>query len=291
MTDLNQQYKTEIDSYLSDTSRLPAFPAVANHAISLAYDPDVDIKNLAEEITRDPAITAAIIKLSNSAYFSPTRQVRSVQEAIVTLGLNTVKDIIVIAASQGILKQDLEGYKMEGNSMWDHSLLVAELSSRIAKMKKTKTKPDVAFTAGLFHDVGKIVMAGFFKKVQRLVMMEMEKNPDKRFSDIEKSFLGYTNSEIGGLLLSRWKFPGELVEAATFSYHPENAKINPELSSIVHVANVITLASGIGVDIGGLSEDLSAFAIKNLGLTDADISELYGELPDLMIHLMDMRAM
>ncbi len=291
MTDLRQQYKAEIENYLTDAAHLPAFPAVANRAISMAYDPDVDIKNLADEITRDPAITAAIIKLSNSAYFSPTRQIRSVQEAIVTLGLNTVKDIVVIAASQGILKQDLEGYKVEANSMWDHSLMVAELASRIAKKKKLKTKPDVAFTAGLFHDVGKIVMAGFFKKVQRLVMMEMEKNPEARFSDIEKSFLGYTQSEIGGHLLKRWKFPNELIEAAAYSYHPEKAKLNPELCSIVHVANVVTLASGIGVDIGGLSEELSPFAIKNLGLTDGDLAELYGELPDLLEHMMDMRVM
>lgn len=285
------QIKSDIESVLRDIDKLPALPGVANHAITLAYDPDVDIKVLAEEISHDPAITAAVIKLSNSAYFAPTKQIRSIQEAIMTLGLNIVKDIIIIAASQGILKQDLDGYKVDGTELWDHSLLVAELSSRIAKLKKTKTKPDVAFTAGLFHDVGKIVMSTFFKRIQRQIVMEMEKNPDARFTELERRHMGYSHDQLGGLLLKQWKLPRELVEAVYYLYHPEKAKTNPELCSIVHIANIIALASGVGVDVGGLSEELKPFALKTLGLTDKELSTMYHELPEVMEHLDDMRRM
>ena len=290
MTDPSQ-IKNDIEAVLKDIDKLPSLPGVANHAISLAYDPDVDIKVLAEEISHDPAITAAVIKLSNSAYFAPSKQIRSVQEAIMTLGLNIVKDIIIIAASQGILKQDLDGYKIEGVEIWDHSLLVAELSSRIARLKKTKTRPDVAFTAGLFHDVGKIVMSTFFKRIQRQIIMEMEKNPESRFTELERRHMGYSHDQLGGLLLRQWKLPRDLVEAVYYQYHPDKAKINPELCSIVHIANIVALASGVGIDVGGLSEELKPRALQIIGLTDRELESMYNDLPEIMEHLEDMRRM
>ncbi len=291
MTEQSQQIKAQIDATLQDIDKLPAMPSVATRAISLAYDPEVDIKLLADEIARDPAIAAGVIKLSNSAYFSPTRQVRSTQEAIVTLGLNTVKDIIIITASQAVLKVQLDSYKLEASELWDHSLLVAELASRIARLKKTKTKYDVAFSTGLFHDVGKVVLAHFFKPVHFQINMEMQKNPDARFSDLERKYLGYSHNELGGRLLAHWKFPEELIESVTFHYHPEKAKINPELCSMIHLANVIALSSGIGVDIGGMNEELSKFAIDTLQITDREIAWLYHNLPELMEKLFDMRSM
>jgi len=190
-----------------------------------------------------------------------------------------------------MLKVNLESYKLEANQLWDHCLASAELSSRIAKLKKNTTKSDVAFTAGLLHDVGKIVLAHFFRPVYRVISMEMEQNPNSRFSDIEKKHLGYDHSEIGGRLLQIWKFPNELVEAVTFTYHPEMAKESPELCSIIHVANALTISSGVGVDIGGLNESISPFAIKTLNLTDSDLTHLYGDMPELLTSIEDMRAM
>lgn len=291
MTDMSQQIKAQIDEVLADTNRLPSMPGVVNKAISMANDPDVDIKALADEITHDPGITAGIIKLSNSAYFRPAQKVRSVHEAIMTLGLKIVQHMIVITASKGVLNQPIDSYKLDAGVLWDHSLLVAEICSRIAGMKKTKTPGDVAFTAGLFHDVGKVVLSNFFKRVQMQVNMEMVKNPESRFTDLEQKFMGYDHTNLGGELLKRWKFPDELIEAVALHYHPEKATINPELVSIVHLANFVALASGIGIDIGGLNEDLSKFALDTLKIQDKELEMLYDRLPDILQELDDMRSL
>ncbi len=274
--------KPDVEKTLGDITRLPTLPAVANRAIALAYDPNVDFKALADEISRDVAITASIIRMSNSSYFSPSRQIRSVQEAIVTLGLKAVKDIIVMAATEGILKIPMESYKIEGNALWEHSLLVAETSARIARIRKTSTPPDVAFTAGILHDIGKVVLVHFFKRIYRYVALDLENNPTARFADLERKYLGYTHNEIGGKILKQWGVPDELAEAATMQYTPEKATLNPELASIIHIANLIVLQAGVGVDIGGMNMELSRFALTRLGLTDVDLQAVYGELPEMI---------
>ncbi len=291
MAESAKEIKAQIDAALSDIDRLPVMPAIAQRAIALAYNPDVDIKQLAEEISRDPAMTAGILRLSNSAYFRPASKVRSISEAIVVLGLNVVKDIIIITASRDILKVDLEGFKLEAAELWDHSLLVAELCARIADKKKVGIRRDIAFTAGLLHDVGKVIMASHFRRLHIQVQMEMQKHPDSRFSDMERKFTGYTSTELGGRLLGIWKFPDELIEAVRDHYFPEKATVNPELCSIVHIGNVIALASGVGIDIGGLNESLSSFAISTLRLTGDELSHLYDSLPEIMEYIFDMRSL
>ncbi len=284
------EMKARIDALLADIQQLPTLPSIATRVIRLATNPDVDIKALADEISRDSAITASLIKLSNSAYFRPSGRIRSVQEAIVTLGLNTVKDIILIIASKGILKVDLDAYKLNGLELWDHSLLVAEMSSRIARLKKIKTAADIAYTAGLLHDTGKVVLIHFFRKIHRQIAMEMDADPSLKFTNLEKKYLGYTNIEIGGKLLRIWNFPDELVEAVGLRDRPDQAVINPELCSVVHLANILVLSAGVGVDAGGLTESISPFAINTLKIKDAELHKLYEDVPEMIENIGDLRG-
>lgn len=286
-----EEIKADIEKLLKDISSLPAIPAIVQKVLTMAQNPDADFQALAQEISKDPGLTAGILKLSNSAYYHPAREIRSVHEAIVTLGLQTVKDIVLITATKGVLKQPIDGYKMEASELWDHSLVTAGLAAKIAEMKKTKTPQDVAFTAGLLHDVGKVILAAFFKKIYRQIAMEMQQNPQARFTELEKKYMGYNHSEIGAYLLKTWNFPAELVEAAVYNYHPEKAKVNPELVSIIHIANMVALSGGVGVDAGGMSEALSKTALDNVGLKDEEIKSLYEYLPELLESLTDMRAM
>ena len=285
-----EEIKRQIDEQLADISRLPAMPSVVQKVVVLASDPDADVHKLADEISKDAGITAGVIRLSNSAYYRPQRPVRSVQEAVVTLGLRTVKNIVLVAASHSILSQPLDGYRSEGKDIWDHSLLVAELAARIARLKRTKVQPDVAFTAGLLHDIGKIILYQYFKKLYRMVAAEVEKNPAESFDSVERRIVGYDHAEIGGRLLSIWKFPAELAEAAALQYNPEKAVASPELTSLVHVANHIALAAGVGVDSSGMAEPLKKQALEILRITEADLEALYGGLPELLGEMNDLRT-
>lgn len=283
------QLKQEIDQLLNDIERLPSFPDIVHKVLQMVRDSEADFQAVAKEISKDVGLTSDILRISNSAYYSPSREIRSVHEAIVILGLKAVKDIVMVSAARGILKQPITGYRIEERDMWDHSLAVASLSAKIATDFKTKTPADVAFTAGLLHDVGKVVLSQTFRKAYVQISMDFKQNPNQRFTELEKKYMGYNHSEVGAILLKKWNFPTDLVEAALYNYTPEKATINPELTNIVHIANWIALSAGIGVDAGGLSETLNDNSVTSLGLNQTSLRSLYEDLPELMESLKELR--
>ena len=281
--------KDQIDIILADINKLPPMSNVVMRVMTLIQDPAVSIHDLANEISKDPAITASIIKLSNSAYYRASKPIRTVQESLMTLGIKTVKEIILLTASKKILNKDLPGYQLEAESMWLHSLVVAELSARIAIQKKTGIPKDLAFTSGLLHDIGKVILAQFFPSKILEIKPEL-KTSKLSFTEIERKYFGYDHQEVGMKALQTWNFPEELKEVVAYHHNPDQAKNFQKLVSVVHVANQIAVISGIGIDIGGISHELSPNAIKILGITEGDIESYYITIPELQKSIVDLQA-
>ncbi|MCB1173038.1 MAG: HDOD domain-containing protein [Leptospiraceae bacterium] len=282
--------KEQLEGLLQKIEGLPSMPALVQKLEQMMSDPDVNVQALSREIALDPGITASLIRLSNSAYYMPARPIRSVAEAIMTLGLSKVKEIVLVVAARGFLKVDLEAFKVKAPEIWDHSLLAAEISALIARKLKGQTTDDVAYTAGLLHDTGKIVLAQHLAKKYQLVQLAMSQNPDQSILDLEREHLGFTHVEIGASLMDLWEMPTELTDAVRFVYEPEKSSGNQELCAIVNVANAIVLSAGVGVDVGGLSMPLSQFAMRTLNFSDRDMEFYYTSVPELMEKLADLRT-
>ncbi|TGM45622.1 HDOD domain-containing protein [Leptospira vanthielii] len=279
--------KSKVDEILQDVNKLPAISSVVSKVLEKLQKPDVNIADLAQEISKDPAITANVIKLSNSAYYRASKPIRTVQEALMTLGIKTVKEIVLLTAAKGILSQDLNSYQMEAAQLWTSSLLVAELSSKIVQHKKLKIDKDLAFTSGLLCSVGKIVLAQFFSPVMMQIKADLKDNQEP-FPMLEKKYFGYTHMEVSENLLKRWNFPQELTDVVANYLTPENSKNNPVLTSVVHIASILIVVSGIGIDIGGESVPISPFALSQTGVTEADIETYFVHIPDLQAGLADL---
>ncbi|MCB1191812.1 MAG: HDOD domain-containing protein [Leptospiraceae bacterium] len=281
--------KDQVDIVLNDINKLPPMSNVVIKVMTMVQDPAVSIHDLAMEISRDPAITASILKLSNSAYYRASKPIRTVQEALMTLGIKVVKEIIILTASKVILNKDLRGYQLDAEAMWLHSLVVAELSAKIAHSKKLNVSKDLVFTAGLLHDLGKVILAQFFPQVLFKIKTEL-KTSKESFTVVEKKYFGYDHQEVGMKTLKMWNFPDELTEVVGHHHDPENAKNFPLLTSIVHIANTIAIISGVGIDIGGISHDLSEFALNITGVTDKDIEEYYLTIPELEKSISELQS-
>lgn len=279
--------KSKVDEVLQDVNKLPAISSVVSKVLEKLQKPDVNIADLAQEISKDPAITANVIKLSNSAYYRASKPIRTVQEALMTLGIKTVKEIVLLTAAKGILSQDLNSYQLEAAQLWTSSLLVAELSSKIVQHKKLKIDKDLAFTSGLLCSVGKIVLAQFFSPVMMQIKADLKDNQEP-FPTLEKKYFGYTHMEVSENLLKRWNFPQELTDVVANYLTPENSKNNPILTSVVHIASILIVVSGIGIDIGGESVPISPFALSQTGVTEADIETYFVHIPDLQAGLADL---
>jgi putative nucleotidyltransferase with HDIG domain len=280
--------KEQIELYVKDINKLPPMSDVVIKVVSLIKNPDVDMQELASEILKDPAITASLLKLSNSAYYRASKPIRTVQEALMTLGTKTVKEMVILSASKSILNQELRGYQLDADSLWLQSLVVAELSHKIALDKKLNVDKDLIFTAGLLHSIGKVILSQFFPRVIVQIKSEI-KNKPQNFCEIEKKFFGYTHQEISKLALETWNFPEELKEAVGFYHEPEKATKFPILASIVHVAHTIAVVSGIGIDIGGLSHELSSFALRTTNITEEDLQKYYIYLPEIEKSISDLK--
>ncbi|HRG47588.1 MAG: HDOD domain-containing protein [Leptospiraceae bacterium] len=281
--------KDQIDIILKDIHKLPPMSNVVIKVMTLIQDPAVSIHDLATEISKDPAITASIIKLSNSAYYRASKPIRTVQESLMTLGIKTVKEIILLTASKKILNKDLPGYQLEAEAMWLHSLVVAELSARISIQKKTNIPKDLAFTSGLLHDIGKVILAQFFPSKILEIKQEL-KTSKLSFTEVERKYFGYDHQEVGMKALETWNFPEELKEVVAYHHNPELAVKFPKLVAMVHIANQISVISGIGIDIGGISHELSAQAVKILGITESDIESYYLSIPEIQKSIVDLQS-
>lgn len=279
--------KEKVDAILKDVTKLPSISAVVSKVLQKLQVEPVNIPELAQEISKDPAITASVIKMSNSAFYRASKPIRTVQEALMTLGTKTVKEIVLLTAAKGILSQDLQSYQLEAAQLWSASLLTADLSGRIVSSKKLNLPKDLAFTSGLLCSVGKIVLAQFFQPIMMQLRNDLKTNQDP-FPLLEKKYFGYNHMEISEKLLRQWNFPDELTDVVAHYLEPESSRINPLLTSVVHVASILVIVSGVGIDIGGASVPLSPFALSQTGMTEKDIESFFMHIPEMQAGLADL---
>ncbi|MFW6366303.1 MAG: HDOD domain-containing protein, partial [Spirochaetota bacterium] len=257
---MHEHIRQRIESIVNNLDALPSLPDVVTRIINMVNDPDVDFKKVAEEISKDQAITTNILKIANSAYFSKGKEITSVDKALVTLGMKEVKDIVVVAATKDVLNKPIAGYDLAKGELWKHNLAVAMLAKKIALDKKKRALSDVVFTGGIIHDVGKTVLALYVASTfQEILTTTIEKQIT--FSQAEHEIMGFNHQEIGERILTKWEFPEILQHIVRYHHDADEAPESAmEAVSIVHVANTICQMAGIGIGGDGLYYELSGKA-------------------------------
>lgn len=263
----------------------PAMPPICGHLLAKIKDPDVDFRDLAEEVKYDPGMTANILKLANSAYFGSTGEVSSIHNAIVRLGVLKVFQLVTAAAASKVLKRELAGYDLRAEDLLRHSVWVAIAAGELADALGVQT-PDVLFTAGLLHDVGKLVLdevVGEEAAGLREAMRDV--NASDSFELIEQKFFGMDHAEAGAMILTKWKFPEVLIAAVRWHHEPEKTEGLQDVVNMVHIADVLGYSGGIGAGIEGLHYKLSDKAVSGLNMShsliEAVASRVLGKMSDL----------
>lgn len=148
--------------------------------------------------------------------------------------------------------------------------------------KKGFEDPEKAYIAGLLRDIGKTILNHYVKKEYSKIL-EMVEEERISFLDAEREVLGFNHAEVGGKVAQKWNFPKDLVESIEYHHTPEEAIESPELVSIVHVADAITMMMGVGLGIDGMTYNFSQFAIDKLSLDESEIQSIISESADLII--------
>ncbi len=256
---------------LKQIRNVPSLPSVVIRIRQYLNDPDVSFDALAKVIEHDPGLTANILQLANSAYFGWSRKIKTVKEAITRLGTNRIFQMVLCMSVAPLVRKPIKGYDMESNALWEHSFATAILAEKIVRKLKIRNHEE-AFTAGLLHDMGKVVLGTFVEvddePIKRIV--EQEGVP---FNEAERRVVGMDHAEVAAELLASWNLPEEVVAAARWHHEPARAEgEHQQIVDLIHLADALAMRAGWGggVDMGCYRVDEES--ILRLGLT-AEIAD------------------
>jgi len=228
---------------------LPTLPLVASRLLEELADPEARSSDMARILSLDPALTARTLKLANSDFYGFPRRVGSVELAVVVLGANTVRDLVLSAAVFQTLggADDLTG-------LWNHSMATGVAARALADRTGYRLAGE-AYAAGVLHDIGKVALRQSFPdRFEGIVALAREQQLS--IAEAERGVLGSDHAEVGGWLAERWGLPADLVEAIAFHHRPERASVNPQLVNLVHLANSLADRMGHAWPEGTVSHPL-----------------------------------
>lgn len=234
----------ELKKIILTTGDLPPMPVVATKVLQLVESGKADAAEISKAISSDPAVSARILKISNSTFYGCRRKIQTLSEAVVVLGHNTLKGLAVAASVKEI-------YKPSGlieNMLWEHSFGAA-LAARIIAGHVSHVSVDEAFLAGLFHDLGKIIM-NLREKEKFRTVIERCYNEMLMFEEVERTVFPYTHAELGGFVLEKWNLPESLITAVmlhhTFEFPDPDDVCLRNLTAVASLADLVCVKLGIG---------------------------------------------
>ena len=239
------------DKILQKVSAFPSMPKAAIKLRALISQEDVSIDEIERILRHDPGLAANVLRLANSAFFGIPAKVSTLKNAVMLLGVKRFSKIAVGACMNKTMDAGVEGYGLSPGELWLHSIAVSTTAEALAKNRKLPETHDF-FTPALLHDLGKLVLGKFVKAQQpKIDSLVADGVP---FVIAEKEVLKTDHAEIGALILSKWSFPEDLINAVCWHHYPdglEHSNLHPE---IVYLANLMCHTSE---DSKSAEEDLS----------------------------------
>ncbi len=250
----------EVEKMLQDIRQLPSLSVVVLEILDSFKDEGLKIPELVRKIGRDQGLAARVLRVANSAFLGFPSKVASINEAVVVLGFHSVRSLALAA---GVIQQfpPGEGNAFDRLAFWQHAIGVG-VAARVLAQKLGRNQEE-AFTAGLLHDIGRLVLDAYFHD-SFLKILDLAAQDDCPLATAEKKVLGMDHAEIGYEVARQWKFPLP-VQLAIRGHHDPDAS-SSELTDLVHLANV--LAHGLEIGNSGYDQvpPLMAGAWRRLGL-------------------------
>lgn len=219
------------------TKSLPALPALYLQLMEELKKEDSSVERISEIISQDLGMTSKILQLVNSAFFGLSQQMADIQEAVIYLGIATIRALVLsIEVFSQFDEKKIKGFSIAALS--HHCWMTGSLARTIAKLEHCDAKmEDQYFLAGLLHDVGQLVLAsGIPDEYGRL--LEDVRLHGKSISEAELAQFNTTHAEVGGYLLGLWGLPNPIVEAVSLHHRPDSSAVHGFSPVIaVHVAN------------------------------------------------------
>jgi putative nucleotidyltransferase with HDIG domain len=263
-----------LNKILKKVREIPTLPKVVENVLSIIDDPEVHILKIADLIQQDFTLTTKILRIANSPYYAQRREIVTILEAIVLLGLNTVKELVIAASCHKILNKKVEGYLLEKGDLWKHSLCCA-ISSEIIADEVNKSLRDKSYIAGLLHDIGKLILAHYVEEDFLKIISKVEKEKVS-FDIAEEEIIGFSHAKLGAEILKKWGFSDEIVRAIEYHHKPDS----DFLANIVHIADAVSIMLGQGLGADGLLYKISENSFDIIGIKKEEFEKILSKTTD-----------
>jgi putative nucleotidyltransferase with HDIG domain len=252
---------------------MPRLPDTALRLIQVLNDPASSIEQIVNTIRYDPTVTADLLRLCNSAHFGLARRVRSIDEATVLLGTAKVLQLVISGTMQTTLARPQSGYGLPAGALWEHSVTVA-LGCQLLGQRCAATEAGLLFTAGLLHDLGKVVLNEYVANEYAEIMARVQ-DQHTSFVEAEREVLGFTHADIGARLGQNWSLPEPIVRCIRHHHDPDALPQPDLLVDLVHLADAIGLLTGIGCgEADGLAYAVRAAVLRRRALDLAALEKV-----------------
>lgn len=262
-----------IQQIIQEVKDLPTLPAVVMELLNNIDKEELNVQDLAQQVSHDMALTAKTLRYANSAFYSPVIKVTTIQQGISLLGLTTVRQIIMTAALSGCFPENnCPGFSHA--DFWRHSNAVAIAAKILARHLNFNT--DVAFTAGLLHDIGALVLVTCHPQRYAATLAWRQQHHGTQF-EAERRLLGLDHAAVGEALAAQWNF-SDMMRKAIAGHHEPNVPGLGFLATIIHVADGIAHALQMAATPDHAVPEVSAQSWNSLGLDQAALDAVMAEV-------------
>jgi putative nucleotidyltransferase with HDIG domain len=263
MIDPSEKRK-EVKKRLRKLEGLPTLPPIVQKLSALIEDERTSLHQIADLIEKDQVITTKVLRLANSAFYGFPRKVSTVQQAMMLLGMNVLKILIMTSSIFDIIHKEDVG-------LWEHSIGVAACAKIIAEKTEIKDPQEIA-TAGLLHDLGRVIEMVTFKEEYRDIMALISQGEDPLQAEVK--VLGIDHAEIGGFLMRQWNLPERLIEAVSAHHHLNLSVKYKKESACLHLSDILVHARGYGKTLYEKVPPLDSQVLKTLNLSLTEIKDV-----------------
>lgn len=261
--------RTVVDS----VKDLSPTPKILPKLQSLLRDPESGIDDIIALLKMDAPLTAQIVRLSNSAAFAFTAPSTDLEGAVSCLGFQEVYKVVGVVATGQVLGRATPVYKLETGELWENSLKTAIIMDSLAK--PAKVDPNTAYTMGLVHSIGKVVINSYY--MEKGIEIYSDEDGENIIPDLERQLIGFDHAQASAALLRKWAFPEESCTPIEHYPYPLQADDYRDRACLLHVACLTTLALKKDPELENLKIDVPDQILEGAGLDEFGLQDSLAE--------------
>jgi putative nucleotidyltransferase with HDIG domain len=250
---------------------LPTIPGALKKVFKLLENQKVSLNEIGNFISNDPVLTTKVLKMVNSPVYGFPGRISSVSQAVILLGLNVVRGLLLGVSVFELMQRSMVG-------LWEHSMGCSIVARLIAKRMGLK-EPEEVSIAALLHDIGKVVLILQFHEHYEYAMKQAEEK-GIIISESEKDIFTVTHADAGTWMTQKWRFPGNLIEVIRCHHKPQLSRIAPVETAIVYLSDILVRARGFGFAGDDMIPAINPAVWESLSLAESDLKDIFKEMDD-----------